>query len=346
VGYEGDRELAVAGESVTLTLADEVDVSRGDVIAAADEPAEVADQFECHLVWMDDEALLAGRPYLLKLGTRTVNATVTAIKHGINVNTLEHTAAKTLALNEIGVCNLSLDRPVPFDPYRNDRAMGGFILIDRLSNRTVGAGMLHFALRRAHNIHLQPLDVDKAARASLLGQKPAVLWFTGLSGAGKSSIANAVAKKLYLQGRAAFVLDGDNIRHGLNRDLGFTDADRVENIRRVAEVARLMVDAGLIVIASFIAPFRRERDFARSLVEPGEFFEVFVDVPLAVAESRDVKGLYGKARRGELPNFTGIDSPYEAPPSPEVHLHSDRMSIDEAADSVLEVLRRQGVLGS
>ncbi len=345
VAYEGDRELAVAGESVTLTLADEVDISRGDVIAAADEPAEVADQFECHLVWMDDEALLPGRPYLLKLGTRTVNASVTAIKHGINVNTLEHTAAKTLALNEIGVCNLSLDRPLPFDPYRNDRAMGGFILIDRLSNRTVGAGMLHFALRRAHNIHLQPLDVDKAARASLLGQKPAVLWFTGLSGAGKSSIANAVAKKLYLQGRAAYVLDGDNIRHGLNRDLGFTDADRVENIRRVAEVARLMVEAGLIVIASFIAPFRRERDFARSLVEPGEFFEVHVDVPLAVAESRDVKGLYGKARRGELPNFTGIDSPYEAPPSPEVHIRSDQMSIDEAADRVLEVLRGRGVIG-
>jgi bifunctional enzyme CysN/CysC len=345
VAYEGDRQLAVAGESVTLTLIDEIDISRGDVIAAADAPAEVADQFECHLVWMDDEPLLPGRPYLLKLGARTVNASVTTIKHGINVNNLEHTAAKTLALNEIGVCNLSLDRPLPFDPYRNDRAMGGFILIDRLSNRTVGAGMLHFALRRAHNIHLQPLDVDKAARAQLLGQKPALLWFTGLSGAGKSSIANAVAKKLYLQGRTAFVLDGDNIRHGLNRDLGFTDADRVENIRRVAEVAKLMVEAGLIVIASFIAPFRRERDFARSLLEPDEFFEVHVDVPLAVAESRDVKGLYRKARSGELPNFTGIDSPYEAPPNPEIHLHSDQLSIDEAAERVLEVLRSRGVTG-
>jgi bifunctional enzyme CysN/CysC len=345
VAYEGDRQLAVAGESVTLTLTDEIDISRGDVIAAADAPAEVADQFECHLVWMDDEPLLPGRPYLLKLGARTVNASVTTIKHGINVNNLEHTAAKTLALNEIGVCNLSLDRPLPFDPYRNDRAMGGFILIDRLSNRTVGAGMLHFALRRAHNIHLQPLDVDKSARAQLLGQKPALLWFTGLSGAGKSSIANAVAKKLYLQGRTAFVLDGDNIRHGLNRDLGFTDADRVENIRRVAEVAKLMVEAGLIVIASFIAPFRRERDFARSLLEPDEFFEVHVDVPLEVAESRDVKGLYRKARSGELPNFTGIDSPYEAPPNPEIHLHSDQLSIDEAAERVLEVLRSRGVTG-
>jgi bifunctional enzyme CysN/CysC len=344
VAPEGDRELAVAGESVTLTLADEVDVSRGDIIAAASAPAEVADQFECHLVWMDDEPLLPGRGYLLKIGARTVNASVTEIKHKVNVNTLEQTAAKTLALNEIAVCNLSLDRPVPFEPYAVNRDLGGFVLVDRLSNHTVGAGMLKFALRRAHNIHLQALDIDKAARATLLGQKPAVLWFTGLSGAGKSSIANAVAKRLHAQGRAAYLLDGDNVRHGLNRDLGFTDADRVENIRRVAEVARLMVDAGLIVITAFISPFSREREMARSLLAPGEFIEVHVDVPLAVAEARDVKGLYAKARRGELPHFTGIDSAYEPPVAPELRLPAAELSVDEAADCVMQALRSAGVL--
>ncbi len=344
VALEGDRELAVAGESVTLTLADEVDVSRGDVIAAATAPAEVADQFECQLVWMDDEPLLPGRGYLMKIGARTVNATVTEIKHKVNVNTLEQTAAKTLALNEIAVCNLSLDRPVPFEPYAVNRDLGGFIVIDRLTNATVGAGMLKFALRRAHNIHLQPLDIDKPARAALLGQKPAVLWFTGLSGAGKSSIANAVAKRLYGMGRATYVLDGDNVRHGLNRDLGFTDADRVENIRRVAEVARLMVDAGLIVITAFISPFRSEREMARSLLAPGEFFEVHVDVPLAVAEARDVKGLYAKARRGELPHFTGIDSPYEAPAAPELRLAAAELTVDDAVEQVLQTLRSAGVL--
>ncbi|MBK7459794.1 MAG: sulfate adenylyltransferase subunit CysN [Betaproteobacteria bacterium] len=344
VGIEGDRELAVAGESVTLTLHDEIDISRGDVISAADAPAEVADQFECHLVWMDDEPLLPGRPYLLKLGARTVNATVTEIKHKVNVNTLEHLATKTLALNEIGVCNLGLDRAVAFDPYAVNRDMGGFILIDRLSNHTVGAGMLHFALRRAHNIHLQAFDVDKAARAALLGQKPVVLWFTGLSGAGKSSIANLVTKKLYAMGRHTYLLDGDNVRHGLNRDLGFTDVDRVENIRRVAEVARLMADAGLIVITSFISPFSAERQLARNLLEPGEFVEVFVDVPLEVAESRDVKGLYAKARRGQLPHFTGIDSPYEAPEDAEVHLPAAAITAEQAADRVLDKLREMGVV--
>ncbi|MBK8105765.1 MAG: sulfate adenylyltransferase subunit CysN [Betaproteobacteria bacterium] len=344
VGFEGDRAQAVAGESVTLTLRDEIDISRGDVISAADAPAEVADQFECNLVWMDDEPLLPGRPYLLKLGARTVNATVTEIKHKVNVNTLEHLATKTLALNEIGVCNLGLDRAVAFDPYAVNRDMGGFILIDRLSNHTVGAGMLHFALRRAHNIHLQAFDVDKAARAALLGQKPVVLWFTGLSGAGKSSIANLVTKKLYAMGRHTYLLDGDNVRHGLNRDLGFTDVDRVENIRRVAEVARLMADAGLIVITSFISPFSAERQLARNLLEPGEFVEVFVDVPLEVAESRDVKGLYAKARRGQLPHFTGIDSPYEAPESAEVHLPAAAITAEQAADRVLDKLREMGVV--
>ena len=344
VGIEGDRELAVAGESVTLTLHDEIDISRGDVISAADAPAEVADQFECHLVWMDDEPLLPGRPYLLKLGARTVNATVTEIKHKVNVNTLEHLATKTLALNEIGVCNLGLDRAVAFDPYAVNRDMGGFILIDRLSNHTVGAGMLHFALRRAHNIHLQAFDVDKAARAELLGQKPAVLWFTGLSGSGKSTIANLVTTKLYAMGRHTYLLDGDNVRHGLNRDLGFTDVDRVENIRRVAEVARLMVDAGLIVITSFISPFSAERRLARNLLEPDEFVEVFVDVPLEVAESRDVKGLYAKARRGQLPHFTGIDSPYEAPEDAEVHLPAAAITAEQAADRVLDKLREMGVV--
>jgi len=344
VAFDGDRTLAVAGESVTLTLADEVDISRGDVIAAASAPPEVADQFECHLVWMDDEPLLPGRGYLLKIGARTVNATVTEIKHKVNVNTLEHVAAKTLALNEIAVCNLSLDRPVAFEPYAVNREMGGFIVIDRLTNHTVGAGMLKFALRRAHNIHLQPLDVDKAARAALLGQKPAVLWFTGLSGAGKSSIANAVTKRLYAMGRATYLLDGDNVRHGLNRDLGFTDVDRVENIRRVAEVARLMVDAGLIVITAFISPFRSERDLARHLLAPGEFIEVHVDVPLAVAEARDVKGLYAKARRGELPHFTGIDSPYEAPETPELRLPATEISVEEAAEQVIAKLVAMGIV--
>ena len=292
--------MAVAGQSITLTLSDEIDISRGDIISGADSPAEVADQFEATLVWMGEDPMLPGRPYLMKIGTRTVSATITEPKYKVNVNTMEHLAAKKLDLNEIGVCNVSLDRPVAFDPYSVNRETGGFILIDRLSNNTVGAGMLHFALRRSHNIHLQHVDVDKTARAALKGQRPAVVWLTGLSGAGKSTIANLVEIKLHQLGRHSYLLDGDNVRHGLNRDLGFTDADRVENIRRVAEVARLMVDAGLIVITAFISPFRVERAMARSLVASGEFIEVHVDTPLEVAESRDVKGLYKKARRGEL----------------------------------------------
>ncbi len=344
VAFEGDRPLAVAGESVTLTLGDDVDVTRGDVLSAADAPVEVADQFEAQVVWMDDEPLLPGRRYLLTLGTRTVNASIGEIKHRLDVDTLAPLAARTLALNDIGLCTVLLDRPVPFEPYAVNRDLGGFILVDRVSHRTVGAGMLNFALRRSHNVHLQALDVDKAARAALLGQKPVLLWFTGLSGAGKSSIANAVAARLHASGRLCFVLDGDNLRHGLNRDLGFTDADRVENIRRVAEVARLMVDAGLIVIVSLISPFRREREMARSLLAPDEFIEVHVDVPLAVAEARDAKGLYAKARRGELPHFTGIDSPYEAPEAPELHLRADALPVEQAAEQVLALLVARGAV--
>lgn len=346
VSADGDRALAVAGESVTLTLADEVDISRGDVISAADAPAEVADQFECSIVWMADEPLLPGRPYLLKIGTRTVNATITEPKYKVNVNTMEHLAAKQLALNEIGVCNIALDRPVPFDAYADNRDTGGFILIDRMSNNTVGAGMLNFALRRAHNIHLQAVDIDQAARSSLMGHKPVVLWFTGLSGAGKSTIANQVEKKLHAAGCHSYLLDGDNVRHGLNKDLGFTEADRVENVRRVGEVARLMVDAGLIVLTAFISPFRSERALARSLVADGDFIEIHVDTPLAVAEERDVKGLYKKARRGELANFTGIDSPYEAPEAPELRIDTTAITSEQAADQVIALLRSKGIIAA
>jgi bifunctional enzyme CysN/CysC len=346
VALEGDRPLAVANESVTITLADEVDISRGDLISGADAPAEVADQFEATIVWMTDEPLLPGRPYLLKIGTRTVNATITEPKYKVNVNTMEHLAAKKLDLNEIGVCNIALDRAVPFDPYELNRDTGGFILIDRMSNNTVGAGMLHFALRRSHNIHLQAHDIDQSARSTLMGHKPVVLWFTGLSGAGKSTIANRVEKKLHAAGCHSYLLDGDNVRHGLNKDLGFTEADRVENVRRVGEVAHLMVDAGLIVLTAFISPFRSERALARSLVAEGEFIEVHVDTPLAVAEQRDVKGLYKKARRGELANFTGIDSPYEAPENPELRVDTTTMSADEAADRVIALLRERGLIGT
>jgi bifunctional enzyme CysN/CysC len=342
VTASGDAPMAVSGQSITVTLEDEIDLSRGDVISAAAAPAEVADQFQATIIWMDDEPMLPGRPYLLKLGTRTVSASIAEPKYKINVNTMEHLAAKRLALNEIGVCNLALDRVVPFDSYSENRDTGGFILIDRLSNNTVGAGMLHFALRRSHNIHLQHVDVTKEARAQRLGQRPVVLWFTGLSGAGKSTIANLVEKRLHAMGRHSYLLDGDNLRHGLNKDLGFTDADRVENIRRVAEVARLMVDAGLIVLTAFISPFRAEREMARSLVGDGEFIEIFVDTPLAVAETRDVKGLYRKARRGELSNFTGIDSPYEPPESPELVVNTVECSADEAAETVIALLQRRG----
>ncbi|ATE60904.1 sulfate adenylyltransferase subunit CysN [Thauera sinica] len=344
VTRDGDLAQAVAGQSVTLTLADEIDISRGDVISTVDAPAEVADQFETTLVWMHDEPMLPGRPYLMKVGAKTVTATVTAIKHQVNVNTLEHIAAKKLELNGIAECNLSLDRPIAFDPYPHNRDTGGFILIDRLSSNTVGAGMINFALRRAHNIHFQHVDVDKAARAAMKGQKGCVLWLTGLSGAGKSTIANMVEKKLHAMGRHTYLLDGDNVRHGLNKDLGFTDADRVENIRRVGEVARLMVDAGLIVMTAFISPFRSERRMARGLLEADEFVEIHVATPLAVAEERDPKGLYKKARRGELKNFTGIDSPYEPPETPELSIDTTACTVEEAADQVLAYLEQHGLI--
>jgi bifunctional enzyme CysN/CysC len=344
VTKDGDLDVAVAGQSVTLTLADEIDCSRGDVLAAADSPPEVADQFEATLIWMAEEPLLPGRPYWLKIGTKLVSAQVTEPKYKVNVNTLEHLAAKQLELNEIGVVNLSLDRPIAFDAYAENRDTGGFILIDRLSNATAGAGLMHFALRRAHNIHWQALDVNRQSRAAAKGQKPAVLWFTGLSGAGKSTIANLVEKRLHGMGRHTYLLDGDNVRHGLNRDLGFTDCDRVENIRRVAEVSRLMADAGLIVLVSFISPFRAERRMARDLMGEGEFFEVFVDTPLAEAERRDVKGLYKKARAGELKNFTGIDSPYEPPEHAEITLDTTRMSPEDAAEAIVTMLEQRGLL--
>ena len=344
VSADGDLPLAVAGQSITLTLADEIDLSRGDMISSADQPAEVADQFEATLVWLGDAPLLPGRPYLLKLGGCTVNATVAEPKYQLDVNTQAHLAAKTLLSGEIGVANLALDRPVAFDPYSDNRQTGGFILIDRQSHHTVAAGLLHFALRRAHNIHLQPVAVDKAARAALLGQRPALVWLTGLSGAGKSTIANGVEKRLHAMGRHSYLLDGDNLRHGLNRDLGFTAADRVENIRRVAETARLMVDAGLIVIAAFISPFRAERAMARGLLADGEFIEVHVDTSLAAAEARDVKGLYQKARRGELRNFTGIDSPYEAPEAPALRIDTTHCTAEQAADKVMHKLRALGCI--
>ncbi|SEK55556.1 adenylylsulfate kinase /sulfate adenylyltransferase subunit 1 [Pseudoxanthomonas sp. GM95] len=331
----GEVQFARAGRAVTLTLADEIDISRGDVIAAAEDPPEVSDQFAAHVLWMDDAALLPGRPYWLQIGARTVSASVSEIKHRIDVNSQEELAAKRLELNEVGVCNLSLDEPIAFEPYARNRALGGFILIDRQTNATVAAGTLDFALRRAGNVHWQHLDVDKAARARIKAQEPKVLWFTGLSGAGKSTVANLVDKRLHALGHHTFILDGDNVRHGLNRDLGFTDEDRVENIRRVAEVARLMTDAGLIVLVSFISPFRAERQMARERFAPGEFIEVFVDVPLAVAEARDVKGLYAKARAGKIPNFTGIDSPYEAPESPELHLLADQETTEQMVARVL-----------
>ncbi len=335
IGPDGDVQQARAGQAVTLTLEDEIDVSRGDVIAAAGDPPEVADQFAAHLLWLDDAALLPGRPYWLKIGARTVAASVSEIKHRIDVNTQEPLAAKRLALNEVGYCNLALDEPIAFAPYAREPALGAFILIDRQTNATVGAGTLDFALRRAGNVHWQHLDVDNAARARIKGQAPKVLWFTGLSGAGKSTVANLLDRRLHALGYHTFILDGDNVRHGLNRDLGFTDEDRVENIRRVAEVARLMADAGLIVLVSFISPFRAERRMARERFAEGEFVEVFVDVPLAVAEARDVKGLYAKARAGQIPNFTGIDSPYEAPEAPELHLLADGDNAEALARQVL-----------
>jgi bifunctional enzyme CysN/CysC len=333
-----DAERAVAGQSVTVCLADEIDCSRGDVLATANDPPQVANQFETTLVWMSDEALLPGRRYWMKLATQTVTATVQAPKYQINVNTLEHLAVKSLELNAIGVAAVSTDKALVFEPYTSNRQLGGFILIDKTSNATVAAGMLHFSLRRSQNVHWQALEISRERHAALKTQKAAVLWFTGLSGAGKSTIANLVEKKLHRMHRHTFLLDGDNVRHGLNRDLGFTDADRVENIRRVGEVARLMTDAGLIVITAFISPFRAERHMVREMMAEGEFIEVHIDTPLAEAEARDVKGLYKKARAGQLANFTGIDSPYEAPAQPEIHIDTRHMSAEQAADHIVEML--------
>jgi len=344
VSFDGDMQSATVGQSITLTLADEVDVSRGDLIVTADSPAEIANQFEATVVWMHEAPLLRGRTYLLKIGTKTVTATIGAIKNKININNLEQVPAPTLGLNEIGVCNIELDRPIAFDAYKVNRDTGGFILIDRMTNDTVGAGMLHFALRRAQNVHWQALDVNKAARSAIKGQKPCLLWYTGLSGAGKSTIANLVDKKLHSMNRHTYLLDGDNVRHGLNKDLGFTAADRVENIRRIAEVAKLMVDAGLIVSTAFISPFRAEREMARYLLPAGEFIEIFVDTPLSVAEQRDPKGLYKKARRGELKNFTGIDSPYETPEKPELRIDTTMLSPEAAAERVVAFLQARGAL--
>ncbi|MBY6262107.1 sulfate adenylyltransferase subunit CysN [Azospirillum sp. 412522] len=338
VTQDGDLDVAVAGQSVTLCLADEIDCSRGDVLAAAEEPPQVADQFEATVVWMADEALLPGRPYWLKLGTRTVTATLQQPKYQINVNSLEHLAAKTLDLNAIGVTVVATDQPITFEPYADNRQLGGFILIDKQTNATVAAGMLHFSLRRAQNVHWQALDVTRETHARLKNQSPAVVWFTGLSGAGKSTIANLVEKKLVRMNRHTFLLDGDNIRHGLNRDLGFTDADRIENIRRVGHVAKLMSDAGLIVLTAFISPFRAERAMVRAMMPPGTFLEVHIDTPLEEAERRDVKGLYKKARAGQLAHFTGIDSPYEPPEAPDIRIDTTRMTPEQAADLIIERL--------
>ena len=329
---------AVAGQSVTLTLSDEIDCSRGDVIAAADNPPLAADRFEASLVWMDETAMLPGRAYELGLGTQAVSARIQTPKYAVNVNNMEHLAAADLGLNEIGVVELATDRPIVFAPFAESQKLGSFVLIDKISNATVAAGMLHFSLRRAHNIHWQAVDIDRAAHAELKGQRPKILWFTGLSGSGKSTIANALEKKLHANGKHTFLLDGDNVRHGLNKDLGFTDADRIENIRRIGEVAKLMSDAGLIVLTAFISPFRAERDMVRALVPAGDFIEVHVDTPLDIAERRDVKGLYKKARAGELKNFTGIDSPYEPPEAPEIIVNTTELSADEAADAIIAYL--------
>ena len=342
VTMDGDLAQGVAGQSVTITLADEIDCSRGDVIAAAGSPPESADQFEATLVWMSDDTLIPGRGYWLKLATQTVTATVAEPKYEIDVNSLDHLAAKTLSLNAIGVAEVTTDRPITFEPYADSRTLGGFILVDKITNATVAAGMIHFSLRRAQNVHWQSIDITRDQHAVMKNQKPAVLWFTGLSGSGKSTIANLVERRLHRMNRHTFLLDGDNVRHGLNKDLGFTEADRIENIRRVGEVTRLMTDAGLIVITAFISPFRAERDMVRAMVPEGEFIEVHIDTPLEVAEARDVKGLYKKARSGELKNFTGLDSPYEEPESPEIRIDTTAMSPQEAAELIVNRLLGDG----
>jgi bifunctional enzyme CysN/CysC len=344
VTMDGDLDEAVAGEAVTITLNDEVDISRGDVLAAASARPEVSDQFSAHVLWMAEDELLPGRQYLLKVGAKTVPATVTELKHKVDVNTLDHLAGKTLALNEVGYGNFSLSTPIAFDPYKENRDTGGFILIDRFTNGTVAAGMIDFGLRRATNVHWQALDVNKSARAGIKSQKSAVLWFTGLSGSGKSTIANLVEKALFADGRHTYILDGDNVRHGLNRDLGFTDADRVENIRRVGETARLFVDAGLIVLVSFISPFKSERRMARELVGEGEFIEIFVDTPIEICMQRDPKGLYEKARSGEIKNFTGISSPYELPENAEMTVRTAGRTPDDCAAEIVAYLRHQGIV--
>jgi bifunctional enzyme CysN/CysC len=346
VTADGDRSEATRGQSVTLVLSEEVDVSRGDVLSTHDEPLECADQFDVTIIWMSEEPLLQGRQYLLKTATRTGYATVAPIKYKVNVNTLDHVPTERLMLNDVGVCEIECDRAIAFAPYAEDRTLGGFILIDRLTHDTVGAGMLNFALRRSQNIHWQAMDVDRTVRAAMKRQRGCVIWLTGLSGSGKSTIANLVDRRLVAMGRHTYVLDGDNVRHGLNKDLGFTAQDRVENIRRVAEVAKLMADAGLITLVSFISPFRSERGMARDLMLPGEFIEVYVDAPLAVAEARDPKGLYRKARRGELKNFTGIDSPYEPPPAPELRIDTTTVEPAQAAETIVAALAQRGMLQS
>ena len=338
VTLDGDLDQGVAGQSVTVCLADEVDCSRGDVISLSDNPPQAADQFEATLVWLNDEAMLPGRAYWLKLAAQTVSATVQQPKYVVNVNTMEHLAAKTLDLNAIGVAELATDKPLVFEAYADNRTLGGFVLIDKMTNATVAAGMLNFSLRRAQNVHWQALDISREAHATLKNQTPKVLWFTGLSGSGKSTIANLVEKRLHAVGKHTFLLDGDNVRHGLNKDLGFTEADRIENIRRVGEVARLMTDAGLIVLTAFISPFQAEREMVRSLMVSGEFVEIFVDTPLDVAEARDVKGLYKKARSGQLKNFTGIDSPYEAPENPEFRVDTTKETPEAAAERIVNAL--------
>ncbi|WP_262694510.1 sulfate adenylyltransferase subunit CysN [Kordiimonas aquimaris] len=346
VTYDGELDMAVAGEAVTITLNDEVDISRGDIIAGKDHPPEVADQFEANIIWMAEDALLPGRPYLIKTGNQTVPGQITDLKHKVNVNTLERTAAKSLALNEIGVCNISLDKRIAFEAYGDVPELGSFIIVDRLTNSTVGVGMISFALRRASNIHWQALDVDKTVRAEMKNQRPAVLWFTGLSGSGKSTIANVVEQRLFARGRHTYILDGDNVRHGLNQDLGFTDADRVENIRRVGEVAKLMVDAGLVVMTSFISPFRAERRMVHDLMDDGEFIEVYVDTPIEVCAARDPKGLYKKAKAGEIKNFTGYDSPYEEPERADIHVNTDKQNVEECADKIIAYLEEHGYLNA
>ncbi|MGY6705225.1 sulfate adenylyltransferase subunit CysN [Roseinatronobacter sp.] len=338
VTMDGDLDMAVSGQAVTLCFKDEIDCSRGQIITAAQNPVEVADQFEATIIWMDDDDMVPGRAYWLKIGPQTVSAVVAQPKYQININTMEHLASKTLDLNAIGVATLTTDREIPFEPYTQSRDLGGFILIDKMTNRTIGAGMLNFALRRAQNIHWQATDISRDHHASMKNQKPLVLWMTGLSGSGKSTIANLVEKKLARMNRHTFLLDGDNVRHGLNKDLGFTEADRVENIRRVGEVAKLMADAGLIVITAFISPFRSEREMVRGMLREGEFIEVFVDTPLEEAERRDVKGLYAKARAGQLKNFTGIDSPYEAPDAPEIRIDTTEITPEAAADLIISKL--------